>query len=100
MDITSPFKKDIDKALRDLDYLHRLYNVYFQGAEEDPPRNERKALEELIAKIKSQLAKSSNASEKFQANTLINRYQAMTSKWDKHLKGIETGAIVRPRGKD
>lgn len=100
MALESPLKKDVDKASRDLDALNRLYNVYFQGGEEDPPRNERKALDNLIVKIKQAVAMASNASDKFQANSLVTRYQSMCSKWDKHLRGIEAGTIPRPKKRD
>lgn len=100
MALESPLKKDVEKASRDLDILHRMYNVYFQGAEEDPPRNERKALDTLIAKIKTQVAGVANASDKFQANTLIARYQTTANRWDKTLRGIENGSIVRPKKRD
>lgn len=96
MALESALKKDVDKANRDLDALHRMYNVYFSGAEEDPPRNERKALEMLVAKIKSQIAMASNSGDKFQANTFISRYQSTAARWDKTLRGIESGTIVLP----
>jgi hypothetical protein len=100
MALESPLKKDVEKAGRDLDALHRLYNVYFSGAEEDPPRTERRALESLIAKIKSQLATATNSSDKFQANTLISRFQSTAARWDKTLRGIEAGTIARPKKRE
>jgi hypothetical protein len=100
MAMISPFKADIDKATRDIEALNRLYNVYFQGGEEDPPRQPRQALDTLVAKIKNQLPSAANASDKFQANALCTRYQTMCTKWDKHLRGIENGTIPIPKNRD
>ena len=96
----SPLKADVEKATRELEALNRLYNVYFQGGEEDPPRTQRKSLEALVAKIKSQLPMTSNAGDKFQANALHARYQSMSAKWDKHLNGIEAGTIPIPKNRE
>jgi hypothetical protein len=100
MALESPLKKDVDKATRDLEILNRLYNVYFQGAEEDPPRAQRKSLDSLVAKIKSQIATATNAADKFMANTFVSRFQTMSGKWDKHIKGIENGTIHRPKKRE
>lgn len=100
MALISPLKQDVDKATREIEALNRLYNVYFQGGEDDPPRQQRKSLESLIAKIKSQLATATNAGDKFQANNLYTRYQQMAAKWDKHIRGIEAGTIIRPKNRE
>jgi hypothetical protein len=100
MALESPLKKDIDKADREIEMLNRLYNVYFQGGEEDPPRPQRKSLDDLVDRIKTQLATATNASDKFRANALCNRYRTMCVKWDKHLRGIEQGTIIRPQKRD
>ena len=100
MALISPFKADIDKATRDLETLNRLYNVYFQGGEEDPPREQRRALDGLIDKIKNQTATATNASDKFQANSLYSRYRTMAAKWDKHINGILNGSIPIPKKRE
>jgi hypothetical protein len=100
MALVTPLKQDVEKALRDLDGLQRLFNVYFQGGEEDPPLPQRRALESLMAKIQSQMALSTNASDKFQANALFTRYKSMSARWDKTLRAIETGQIPRPKKRD
>lgn len=100
MALISPLKQDVEKAGRDIDALNRLYNVYFQGGEEDPPKPQRVALDNLITKIKSGMAIASNASDKFQANALISRYQTMKTKWDKTLRAIETGQIPKPKKRE
>lgn len=99
MALISPLKKDMDAANREIDALNRVYNVYFQGGEEDPPRAKRKALDALIEKIKAALATATNAADKFQANTLIARHRTMAARWDKHLRGIENGTIIRPKNR-
>ena len=98
--LISPLRKDMEQANRDIDALHRLYNVYFQGGEEDPPRSERKALDTLVNKVKTALVTATNAADKFQANTLINRYRTMCGRWDRTLKGIENGTIKRPKKRE
>ncbi len=100
MALISPLKQDLDKATREMEALNRLYNVYFQGGEDEPPRQQRKNLDTIMAKIKSQLATATNAGDKFQANNLYTRFQSMSAKWDKHLRGIENGTIVRPKNRE
>lgn len=100
MAMMSPLKTDVEKANRDIDALNRLYNVYFQGGEDDPPREQRRALDALIAKIQSQIPSAVNASDKFQANSIYTRFRTMATKWDKHLRGIENGTIVRPKNRE
>jgi hypothetical protein len=100
MALVSPLRKDMEKANREIDALNRVYNVYFMGGEEDPPRNQRKTLDATIEKIKAALTTANNAADKFQANTLISRYRTMCARWDKHLRGIENGTIVRPKNRE
>jgi hypothetical protein len=100
MALVSPIKKEVEKAAHDIDVLNRLYNVYFQGGEDDPPRKERQALDSLVAKIKSLLATSGNASDKFQANTLVSRYQSMAGRWDRIIRNIENGTTIRPKKRE
>lgn len=97
MALESPLKKDVLQVGKLLDLLQRSYNIYFQGAEDEPPLRDRKALDNLVVKIKSQIATSVNAADKFQANALVSRYQSMISRWDRHMKGIEDGTIIRPK---
>lgn len=100
MSLESPLKKDVTKALRDLDALQRIYNVYFGGGEEDPPKTQRKQLDDLINKIKTQIASANNASDKFQANGLVSRYQTMAGRWDKMLRAVEAGTLVLPKKRE
>jgi hypothetical protein len=100
MALESPLKRDIEKASRAIDTLNRLYNVYFQGGEEDPPRAERKALETLIDHLKTQISTATNASDRFQANSMVMRFQTMKGRWDKILRGIENGTIPRQKKRD
>lgn len=97
MALVSPLKQDIDKATRDVEMMQRLYNVYFQGGEDDPPKAQRAALDQLIQKIKSAVATSSNTTDKFAATTLVNRFELLKAKWDKGLRDIETGVVPKPK---
>ncbi|MGZ3694412.1 MAG: hypothetical protein ACXWQO_09525 [Bdellovibrionota bacterium] len=97
MALENPIKKDLDKVAKDLEALQRLYNVYFGGGEEEPPTNQRRALDSLIAKIKAQVPSLTNSGDRFAANALTSKYQVYSSKWDKTLRAIEAGTIVLPR---
>lgn len=97
MALESPLKKDAEKASREIDSLNRIYNVYFQGGEEDPPRAQRAALEALINKIKVAVNTTNSATDRFLVNSVVSRYQAISGKWDKTLRGIEAGTINRPK---
>jgi hypothetical protein len=98
MAIESPLKKEAERASKEIEALNRHYNIYFSGAEEDPPREKRRALDDVFLKLKQKVATSANASDKFFANSVIARYQLFVSKWDKQLKSIEEGKVIRPRG--
>lgn len=100
MAIESPIKKDVAAATKIMDALQRLYNVYFQGGEDEPPRAQRKELDTLIAKLKTAQATATNAGDRFSITSLVNRYQSMSNRWDKHLRGIENGTIPIPKRRD
>lgn len=100
MSLESPLKKEMDKAARELDALQRMYNAYFLGGEDDPPRQQRRALDAAIEKIKTAVITATNASDKFQANSLVNRYKTMSAKWDKTINGIESGTIAKPKKRE
>lgn len=97
MALESPLKKDIEQATRDLDHLQRLYNIYFGGGEEEPPKNQRARFDKLIEKIKAQVPSAANSGDRFQANALTSKYQVYSSKWDKTLRMIEAGTLVLPK---
>ena len=100
MAIEIPYKKELDQANRQIDILNREYNKYFQGAEEEPPRDMRRELDRLIQTLKTALASASSASMKFSANTVIAKYQVHTSKWDRILKLLEEGKMTRPKKRE
>ncbi len=100
MSLESPLKKDIIKATKDLETVQRLFSVYFQGGIDAPPLSERKQLEALIAKIRSVLNQSSNASDKFLGNSLLTRHQGFAIKWDKTLNSILNGTIPAPKKRE
>lgn len=95
MALESPLKKDAEKASREVDALNRFYNVYFQGGEKMPPNQQRRQLDTLIAKLKNQIISATNASDKFLANSVVSRFQTMAARWDKTMRGIEDGTIIR-----
>jgi hypothetical protein len=97
MALENPFKKELEKAGKDLDQLQRLYNVYFGGGEEEPPNIQRRNFDQLIAKIKAQVPSLVNSGDRFAANALTSKYQVYSSKWDKTLRAIEAGTVVLPK---
>jgi hypothetical protein len=99
MALESPLKKEAELASKEIEALNRQYNIYFTGGEDDPPRDKRRALDQIFQKLKAKIATTPNASDKFFANSVVARYQLFTSKWDKQLKGIEEGRIPRPNQK-
>ena len=96
MAMETPLKKDVDRALKEIEILNRMYNQYFSGAEEDPPREKRRDLDALMVSIKSAVATATNASAKFAANSAVAKYHTHTAKWDKQMKLLEQGLFVRP----
>ena len=99
MALESPIKKEAEHASKEIEALNRQYNTYFTGGEEDPPREQRRALDLAFRALKAKIATATNASDKFFANSVVARYQLFCSKWDKQLKGIEEGRIPRPNQK-
>lgn len=97
MALESALKKDVEKASRDLDGLTRLYNVYFGGGEEEPPKMQRQQVDQAMTKIRAQLPSASNSADRFQANALLSKHQVLTAKWDKSLRAIEAGTLVLPK---
>lgn len=91
-----PLKKDVDQALKEIEILNRLYNQFFSGAEDEPPREKRRSLDTLMLSIKSAVATTTNASAKFAANAAVAKYHTHTAKWDKQMKMLEQGLYVRP----
>jgi hypothetical protein len=100
MALEIPLKKELDLAAKQIDNLNREYNKYFQGAEEEPPRDMRKELDHLIQTIKSALATTANATVKFSANALISKYRTHAAKWDRILKLLEEGKMTRPKKRE
>lgn len=97
MALENPLKKDLDNIAQSIDALHRLYNIYFQGGEDEPPREQRRQLDSQIARVKSQVATATNAADRFKATSVVSKYQTMAARWDKTLRGIETGTVIRPQ---
>lgn len=96
MAIESPLKKEAELAGKEIEILNRHYNMYFSGADEDPPRDKRRDLDLIFQKLKQKLPITPNASDKFFASSIISRYQVFCSKWDKQMKNIEDGKVIRP----
>ena len=100
MALESPLKKEIDDTAKQIDILNREYNKYFQGAEDEPPRDLRKKLEAAVQSLKSAIATSASASFKFSANAVIAKHRVHAAKWDKTLRLLEEGKMTRPKKRE
>ena len=76
-----------------IEQLNNLYNQYFSGAEQSPPIQLRKHLDENMAHL-ANLPKPT-ASLRFRASSLTSQYVTFRDRWDKKLKDIETGKFQR-----
>lgn len=92
----SPLKKAIDEAAGQVEKLHQEYQKYFLGVEKAPPLAMRRTLDQLVSKVKSELAKSSSTPQKFAGTTFVSKYQSYSTQWDRTMREIENGSYRRP----
>ncbi len=83
----------MDRAQPLIVKTHNLYNMYRTGALEVPPNESRKQLDTLLETI-SLMAKPTEAL-RFRYNSLHSRYVTHRDRWDKLVKGVESGLIKR-----
>jgi uncharacterized phage infection (PIP) family protein YhgE len=93
----------IEKLLRTFDrvepmmeQLNTLYNQYKVGLERIPPNHIRKQLDELFGQLV--YAQKPTAAYLYRYNTLYHRYNSYKEKWDKLVKDVESGKIIRTAG--
>lgn len=95
MALEIPLKKEVDQGSQLLDQTHKAYQKYFIGMDKLPPLEMRKRLDDLMAKLKSDMNKVHQTSARFTATTLIAKYHTMSKQWDKTMKDIEEGRFHR-----
>jgi thiamine kinase-like enzyme len=79
-----------------VEQVNNLYTQFVAGVERLPPLERRKQLEQILAQL--QTIHKPNATYSFKVNTLHTRFITMRDRWDKLIKDLESGKIVR-RGK-
>lgn len=110
-DSRDDIKSDSDKAREDhvekllrtfdrveplMEQLNTLYNQYKVGLERTPPIQLRKQLDELFAALV--YMQKPTAAYLYRYNTLYHRYNSYKEKWDRLVKDVESGKIIRTAG--
>lgn len=83
----------MEQARPMIERVNTLYNQYKGGGLERPPLQERKTLDQLIQSI--DVLPKPTQSLMFQYSSIQSRYATYRDKWDKLMKDLETGKIVR-----
>jgi hypothetical protein len=92
------FLVHLEKAETLIDQVNGLYNQYLSGIETKPPIERRKVLEQLMGQLQSMPKPTST--QQFRFNSLNASYLTHRDRWDRMLRDIESGKIVRKlRGK-
>jgi hypothetical protein len=78
-----------------IDQLNNLFNMYVAGVEERLPIEKRKLLDKTMEQLTA-TPKTSSASL-FRFNSLLAHYNTYKDRWDRMLRDLESGKIVRRR---
>lgn len=96
--------KKVDDLMRRaeplMEQVNSLYNQYAAGTEQRPPIERRKNLDQLMVSI--QMMNKPTQAQQFRANNLLANFNLHKQRWERLLKGIESGEIRRhadPRGR-
>jgi hypothetical protein len=76
-----------------IDQLSNLYNMYVAGVEKAPPTEKRKQLDQIIQTLT--YSGKPTPSLIFKCGSMVSRYSTHKEKWDRMLKGLETGMLKR-----
>ena len=87
------FEDLIIKAEAQIDQLSALYNMYFAGADTLPPIERRAQLEVVMHTLQSAHKPTPAANFRFQST--LSRFNTYRERWDKQLKGLESGKLKR-----
>jgi hypothetical protein len=83
----------IEKSEPLIDQLNNLYNMFAAGIEKIPPIERRKQLDQTMATLLA-MGKPT-PSLRFQASAVQAKYTAFCERWDRLLKGLESGKRKR-----
>ncbi|MFP4600538.1 MAG: MXAN_5187 C-terminal domain-containing protein [Persicimonas sp.] len=89
----SQIDSKISEFEKRLDRLYRMYEQYFIGVEQRPPRNERRQVVRLYRELE-QLPKL-KTSLKFRFRSMVQRFNSYKSYWDRTERQIEEGTYHR-----
>ncbi len=77
-----------------MEQVHQLYSQFFNGVERLPPLERRKQLEQVMNTI-SMMAKPTQAL-RFRFRTVQTRFTSFCEQWDRKIRDLESGKLVRP----
>jgi len=78
-----------------IDIIQNLYNMYFAGAEENPPTQQRQHLDRMHQT--AYLMKKPTIALRFRFETIHGKYVSYRDRWEKKLRDLEAGRIKRNR---
>jgi hypothetical protein len=90
---TADLERMIGDAESLMDQLNAIYNQFLSGSEQRPPIEKRKNLERQIDLIAG--APKAQSQIRFKCNNTVSRFHTLTERWDKQMRALESGAIVR-----
>ena len=77
-----------------IEQVHNLYNTYVRGIDSQHPRPRRAQLEQLVNHL--MMIPKPTPAYRFKFNSLLGSYNQYRDRWDKMMKDLEDGKIVRP----
>lgn len=86
----------IERHEKELDELRRLFDLYFQGIERQPPTDIREELRKALLRLRGEASRW-NTAERFRVNALHQRFTSFDRMWSRELKAIEEGTSRRDR---
>jgi len=90
------FDEFIQRAEILIDQLNNLYNMFAAGAEQLPPAEKRRQLDQLMVTLT--YTGKPTPSMLFKCNSIVSRYTTYKERWDRMLKDVESGKIKRVAG--
>ncbi|MEO5968487.1 MAG: hypothetical protein ABIQ95_01060 [Bdellovibrionia bacterium] len=79
-----------------VEQLNNLYNIYISGAEQIPPTERRKNLDQIMVTLQMISKPTPGALYKYTA--IYSKYESYRNRWDKMMKDLESGKIKRRVG--
>ncbi len=76
-----------------IEILEQKFAQYFMGLEKRPPLKELAEIKSQISKLMQMESSLKQPSEKFQVQTIVNRFTSYRLKWERGVKDIEEGRI-------